>query len=320
MQLPVWKQKQEQKKFKKQKRLISLFVFFVFLLLILALSFRFYLGFKDSKIRFLNRVNFLINFNQLYLVSLSSEGRIYLLGLPGDQEIQLTRGFGRYKIKAIFPLGELENKGLVLLEESIQEYFGLPIMGAIGGLGNNLVCDFNRQDKKKCLETLILNSLLGKARSDFDFAELTDLWWKVKKTSDFSLETGSLEKLGCQTEQGEVDLKCFDLLAEKNFSDESLVREDLSVAVFNSTEFSGLGAQAARMITNSGGRVVSITNSDLNDKVLIKSKKEIAQGYTFRLLKEVFKADWVEGSVEQGRAEIGIYLGQDYWKKLNQKW
>jgi len=306
MVLQQWKKAQQEKRLKRQKKSVFLFLILIILLLILASSFRFCLGWKKSKIRELNRVNFVINSYEVVIVSVVQGKEIVLVDVPEEQKIRLTRGYGDYPISAIFRLGELDHKGLNLLTETIQEYFAVPLQGAI--ILESLRC---QKSPKFCLDKILLESLLGKVKTDFSFSDLLILWWRVKRTSWFNFKEVKIKDL---------EQKKLDNLLTKIFLDEKVSQENLAISVFNSTDFPGLGNQGARIITNFGGRVISVGNSDLKKNSLLKSPKEVANSYTVKILKNVFQAKWEEGEVEGGRADIEVYLGEDYWKKLNEKW
>lgn len=307
MVLQRWKKAQQEKRFKRQKKSIFSFLILIITLLILASSFRFYSGWKKSKIRGLNRVSFIISSEEVSIVSLVEGREIVSVDLPEEQKIRLTRGFGDYPISAIFKLGELEKKGLPLLVETFQEYFAIPIEGAISPK-TPYQCG---QTRKFCLENILLDSLRGKAKTDFSFQDLFFLWWQLRRTSEFTLKNLLIEDL---------DQKKLDPLIARNFADNKVSEENLTIAVYNSTGFTGLGNQGARIVTNLGGRVISLGGSDFKKESLVISSKKAANSYTVKLLKKIFQAKLEEGETEGGRADIGIYLGADYWKKLNEKW
>lgn len=309
MSLSKWKKEQKEKRFKKQKSVIFLFLIFFLVLLILASVFRFYSGLKTSKIRNLSRVNLLVNSNTIYIVSVVGNSEILYVKLPAEEKIRLTRGFGDYPIKAIYKLGELEKKGSQLLGESIQEYFAVPINGVISfeGLPD---CDFDIQNKS-FLEKILVNAFLKKNKTDVSNLDLFFLWLRVKKIP--ALEQKYLEV-------SEIEQKKLDLILEKRFQDKIIVEENKALAIFNATDFQGLGAQAARIIGNTGGRIVNIGNAEERKITLIKFSKKDANSYTVAFLEQIFPGDSQEGEVDEGRANIGIYLGKDYWKKLNEKW
>jgi len=309
MDFPQWKKNLKKEKFKKQKKGILFFLTTVFLVLFFASFFRFYSGIKNLKFLGQKRVNFVINNQKIYLVSLVSGKEVVFLQFPDDpeQKIKLTRGYGEYPPSAIFKLGELDHKGPQLLRETVQEYFAVPIEGVIN-LENSLDCSI---EEKRCLAKIIFLGIKKKNKTDFSFPELFYLWFKVEKTPQINFKTIKMKNLEPAT---------IDSLMAKNLWDEGVNKENYAVFVLNSTGFSGLANQGARFVTNLGGRVVRLGNSDEKDETLIVSRSSLADSYTVKIFKKIFQARWEEGEIEEGRGDIGIYLGKDYWKKLNEKW
>jgi len=312
--IPKWKKEQKEKKFKKQKKSVLRFFGLFCFVLILASTFRFFSGFKNSKVFGLSRVNFLVNdWDKVGIISVIGNNKLIFLDLPGEKKINLTRGFGKYPISSIFTLGEIEKMGGELLKESIQEFFGISISGL-------LIFKDKFPKNRSELERILLEAGFGKVKTDFSKYDLFALWWRVKRVPEFESARINLNDLDCFEPDGEFSLKKIDLIVRKYFQDEKVVNEDLAVAVFNSTDFSGLGNQGERVLSNLGGRVVNVSNSETKEVSLIKSTKKIANSYTLKILQRIFGFMWKEAEVEAGRADIGIYLGKDYWKKLNEKW
>jgi hypothetical protein len=243
------------------------------------------------------------------LISLSVR-QVILLDLPKEEKIRLSRGYGDYPLSSVYKLGDLEGRGEQLLSESLENFLGLPIEGVIY-IEDNLGCELLVNQSRNCLEALILKTLRRKERSNFSFFELVHLWLRVKSVSKFDFKNYHFVELNAKAREDFIS---------KNFQDERIIKENLSVAVFNSTEFPGLGNQASRLISNLGGRVVNIGNSPLQEKTTITANNRAVDSYTLTRLRKLFPAILEEGEIEAGRADIGVFLGLDYWKKYHQKW
>ena len=309
MQLPKWKKHQEEKKFKRQKRAIFSFFVFILAFLFICSLFRFYSGWRSSKIKGFERINFLLNLpDEVRLVSVSKD-KLLIIILPLDKRLRLTRGFGNYEIGKIFKLGEIDQKGNGLLGESIQEFFAVPIFGIIHSGEKSI--------KQSVFKAIWENNFQMTGLSWFDAAYL---WWRLIKVPYANEKIINLSGSKVFDNEANFEIKEIDSLLEKVFEDEKIIDENLAVAVYNCTNENGLGNQAGRFIMKLGGRLVNINNEEKRETCLLKSNKVFFNSYTMKLIKIIFPCQWEEGMVENGRADIGIYLGQDYWKKLNEKW
>lgn len=293
----------------KHKKIIFWFIFLVGLLLFLALIFRFYLGIKRSKINHLGRVNIVIDSEKIIFVSFG-EKEISLLSLPGTETVRVSRGFGDYPLASVYQLGELEKKGEKLLSETIENFLGLPVEGIILNK-RKLGCDLLGEASQRCLENILFRSMKSGSGSRFSFFDLLQLWFRSKTISKFNYRKYDLRNFSSQN--------WLDFVA-KSFQDPKISKENLSIAILNGTEFPGLANQSLPIVTNLGGRVISLGNTSLKDKTVLVSSLANSRSYTLERLKNLFSGEWMVGEVEAGRADIGIYLGRDYWIKYNEKW
>jgi len=313
-----WKQEEKSRRYKKQVRFVFLLLTFFLFLLILASGFRFYLGWREAEFKNYDRINIVLNGKQIILLSIVRNKTVDLISIPGEKKISLTRGFGEYPLNAIFKLGELEKKGNQLLEESIQNYFGLPVLGVISFKKD---CNWLGERGKECIEQALWSSLKREAETDIFLVDLLDLWQQIKRTPNYNWQKYDLAKIQVYGANGEFDPKKLDLYFEKLFTDSKIVQEGLTVIVLNTTQITGLGNLASRILVNLGSRLINIGNAEPErEKTTMVARKEIYNSYTFKVLKKIFNAEAIEGEIEGGRADIGIYLGKDYWKMLNEKW
>lgn len=305
--LPKWKKIENGKKFEKQKRIVFFFLAFILFLIFSFSLLRFFSSFKKSKIKNFERIIFLINSEKsLRLVCLDRD-KLITLDLPLNKKIKVIRGFGEYEIGKIYKLGELEGKGNELLAESIQEAFALPIFGII-------------HSGRTTVNEAVIENIPKPSKSNFSFFDLIYLWLKVKNISKANEKKLDFPDSTNLDGKDDFDFQKIDLFIANKFKDKKIIEEDLTFAVFNSTQVFGLGAQASRFIINLGGRVVNIDNAKDNKETIIKSSKKLASSYSVKILQRIFDASFSEEEFDSGRADIGLFLGSDYWKKVSEKW
>jgi len=109
-----------------------------------------------------------------------------------------------------------------------------------------------------------------------------------------------------------IDTDAFDLLASKNFSEDAIQNERLTIEILNSTKISGLALETARLIKNMGGEVIEVGNqSERKTETYIEVFVDKPENYyTLARFAQILNCTVVNGNSEdQLRAQIRIVLG-----------
>lgn len=239
--------------------------------------------------------------------------RVVVLSFPENTHINLPFEYGQYQAKAVYQLGEQEKiGGQKLWQRSVQSFLGVTSDGALVSPDLN-----SKKIDKKTIRRLILRSGLFKSPGFKN--KLMALFYLWGKRSDQILAL-SLE------EQGGLSLKnladksqvyqpkpALDDLVRTYMIEPFLANQDVRVVVLNSTSYSGLGKQTARVLENSGLTVVHLGNIETQ----ANSEVQVVSGFEKR--RAVY--DWLENNfskninqvdeVFSGRGEVAIVVGQD---------
>lgn len=264
------------------------------------------------------------------------EKKITILHISGKTYIDLPKGYGTWKVESIYKLGQEEKNpiGAQLLELSISKLLGLPIDGVVffsdkdyetaervikEWRGNPFakIAAFNKiRTNLTAVETIRLFTALAQVRSD----KIESLNLEHSNITESKLLPDSTRVLGVNKIQ-------LDLFVRSKMFDTSIRDEGSSIAVFNATTRSGIAQDAARVLTNLGGNVVLVANSDKkqdkslvffgNARVSTSSERRLVSIFSPSCLKE--KCDGVDQKVSSSRAQINIVLGEDYFKKWYQR-
>jgi len=320
----LWQKEQKEKKKKRNLIFIRLWIFIIGFLVLLSLFWKTYDTLRKSVWDGKNRINFVLSGDEVVLISFApEEPSLALLPLPKGLQIDVIYGYGKYRVEAVSSLGELEKKDN-LLPASLQENFGVPVEGW-------MISSSKFKVKSSKLKEEILDELKrqmwGRGKTNLNRWDLLRLWWGIRKLRPGDIGVLDLEKsnmiltvaLPDKTTVFGVDFDQLDLKIQKFFGDSLLKKENLSIEVLNGTSHRGLAERAARLLTNIGGRVVWVGNSELqiaNCRLQIEKNKKRA--YTVKKISKIFNCQ-LEEKKEEGRAEITLTLGEDYWQKLNQR-
>ena len=279
------------------------------------------------------RVNWVMVGEDIFLVSLEpKEKSLVVLEIPKDTEIEVTRGFGCYRIGAVYELGKLEGMNGELLRESAQEYFGIPVDGYIRILDAKYYILNTKSAFLKILTNLLIKR---KGQTNFSKGDIFRLWWETRKALPSQIKFIQLEDIRALKSKilidgskvWEIDQGRLDKFFQDNFYEPEIHQENLTVRTINATDHSGLAAHVARIISNMGGRVIEISNFKFqmtnqfqisNDRCEIRCKKEDQEKFTARRLQKVLGCEFVEDEDSDGRAEVTILAGEEYWQMLHE--
>lgn len=259
-------------------------------------------------------INVLIKAKELSLLAYSPQKEeVTVLDIP-DQTFLQAGSFGSWQVRSVYNLG-----GGQLLKSTITDFFGLPIDGYLD-FSEKFQMDSDILISEIRKDPFFIFASLPHLKTDLTPFELLKLkmeissvrFDKIQRISLENLDVLQKERLADGTEVFVADPVKLDSQFS-NMIDPKLQSEHKTIAIFNSTSHPGLAQKAARIITNIGGNVIIITNSQNQ----LKFTKVIGEkSKTLDRLKQIFhKNDTIEAQAEDqtsSRAEINIFLGEDY--------
>jgi hypothetical protein len=322
--------------------LIALFVLIIFLLVAKVFSYLDNLSqpFELSKssdyqwdTRTSNNVLF-VNLNNkedplIYLVNFSPKNKeAVILHLSNQIYAQLPKEYGTWRLGSIYQLGQEEKPpvGVELLKMSVASLVGQPV--------DAVIIHNEYKDPQKMIDAwrqnpLMMGRFLTAIKTDLEpldtFKYITSLsTLRQDKLEYIDLEKSSITKsrlLPDSTRVLGIDTIRFDLFVREKMPDPILLEESKTISVYNATDHPGLAQEAARVITNLGGNVIIVGNTQtLQEKSLV-----VAQGdqpsITLKRLSQIFAPDCLknrcnleDGKILNSRALINVVIGEDYYK------
>lgn len=252
--------------------------FLIFLLVILTggfliAFFHFYSSFKNRVWNYKGRINILDKENLTVLSIPDENGDLVEIKLPADAYVEVAEGYGNYKLKNVYEIGQVDKKGTLLLKKTVSDLLGLPI--------------------------------------DAEQKELT-IWdqykiWQKKQDSEKSIKQIKLEEMPVFIEDSladgskieKVDQAKIDFYLREVFWEKELRAENLSVGVFNASETFGLAEEISRKIENIGGRVVEAGNYDGKvENCLLKTTASKEESVTFKRFIKIFPCKVEIGEID----------------------
>ncbi len=241
--------------------------------------------------------------------------KITIIKLPDETYFDLPHMFGKWQLRSIYQLG-----GKNLLEDSLTLLLGLPIdgilefQGSLNDLTSEKQVDLFRQNPFN------LFTIFPNLKTDLRLWDLIRLKVALSQVRFDKVDTFDLLKLnildkvqlsdGSEVFTGE-SAKVDSVISK--LADPKIQNEHKTLAIFNATSYPGIAQKAARLITNMGGYVIIITNSES------KLKKSLILGensQTLKRLSQVFGADLKSFSLDSSRAQINLILGEDFYQRF----
>jgi anionic cell wall polymer biosynthesis LytR-Cps2A-Psr (LCP) family protein len=195
-----------------------------------------------------------------------------LISFPTDMLAEGTHGYGTYSLSAFWRLGEIDKKDGTVLAESLSEALGIPVTGYIGPKTGVFAYGTNAFAAAKSIFSLknVIGLLEGRYRTNIPFWMFITLGWRLNfsrpdrvNTYDFTNNPTAVGETSVLPDGSTVqilDPQRLDAQLSTVFEDESVRRESVTVAVYNTTSMPSLGNRGARLLTNLGVSVVTVGN------------------------------------------------------------
>lgn len=239
-------------------------------------------------------LNVVVKADNIYLLSYQPKiNSLTVIKFPGEIYLDVPYDFGEWSVRSIYDLGQAEKPpmGAMLLKDSVGTLFSLVVDGYL--IVDQSSPDFPgliEQEKKALLPGI---SLLSKTKTDLNLLEYIRLWWFIKGVRADKLKTVDLEKSDLTKwlllpdgsrviTLDQIKLRQFE---EDRFEDANIKEEALSIGIFNATDYPGLAENAAKIITNLGGRVIFTSNAEEKKaKSIILAKRSYTSDYLSKML------------------------------------
>jgi len=291
---PRWKKEQSQRQQQRHKKAVGWGLGFLSLVCGLIVLGKVVKEINRSVWRTDNCLTVIAVDNGVYKIeSLSvTDGEQKSIVLEPNLIVQAPFGYGEYRLKSVFDLGQLDNHGGKLLIRALEGELALPIDGYVVNGKTNL-------------------SWWDRARK----------WWfsrlVLRKEAEINLLSGGVltdEKQKDGSEVFRLSQVLIDELINEKFFDQKVVEEDYTVAVLNASGVEGVAARVGRMLTNLGMHVSLVGNlAEQQESQITISSERLAESYTVERLKNIVPVEKIfTGETADKRAEVVLIIGKDY--------
>lgn len=274
------------------------------------------------------RETYILVSDPMIVASWSTADRtLTLISVPSDIAAEGTHGYGTYSLAAFWRLGEIEKKDGTVLAESVSEAFGVPVDGYIGP--KNGPFDYSDSSLATAKAAFSMKNVIGviggRYRTNIPLEKFISLAWLLNfsrpdrvKLYDFTSNTSSVAQdlvLPDGSTLRLLDPQRVDSQLKTIFEDESVRRESVTVAVYNTTDMPSLGNRVGRLLTNIGVSVVTVGNDTPEvDTCTITGSDQALKSKSAQVIIIVLGCKRVIGDVS--RADLVIRIGKTYAKRF----
>jgi len=322
---PRWQIDQTKKRGKITGLLLRTIFLIIFILvsgLSLAVIFRF-----TQKSAFGNQGNFnfsVLTADKLYILSYhNTPALLNVLMIEPDVYAPLAKGFGEYRIKAIWELGEMEKfGGGELLKLSSQHFLGVPIQGWAKLNDNPLYVQEDTGSIPKRQILILIGKIFFSSTTNIHKLDALKLLTKIYSLPQTNIEFYSLDQtragekitLADKTAAYRIQKDFLENLAKNLFRDNAIINDGIIWGIVNTTNQPGMAETAARLIHIIGGEVIIENAQDKIPGGIYCLKQSVCESYSARLFADTFNLAIKNNIASVTRAEALIVLDDNFFK------
>ncbi|MBI2612135.1 LCP family protein [Candidatus Gottesmanbacteria bacterium] len=278
------------------------------------------------------RFSFIVDTSKsLVLISLlPSDNSITVVFIHPDTYMEAANQYGTYKASALYRLGEIGKEGGNLLILTIQQVFGLPIEAYIrynneNGYSISSVKSLDEWRRFKEERFSIVATFKQEIETNLVPYEMFWLISDIRKLSMGEVKIYDLKTfevvspftLPDKSRVLRIDSDRLDKVLAGAFTEQKILKENISIGVLNASRSKGRAATVARIVSGMGGRVVSVANARelVPEKCLVRTTKDFIDSYTLSRIVETFGC--LKSTVENqdnisGPYEVEFLVGEEY--------
>ncbi len=245
-----------------------------------------------------------------------------VLIIPSDYFIDAIHGYGEYSLESLWKLGFIDTTERSLMSESVGDTLGLSIPWYIGENSEELPHVHDSVAYGKSIFSLASVGKLfsGLYRSNMPITSFISFMRNITSVSldnmtviDLSQKDITEEQvLPDQTTREHIDPDQVDLVLKGVFEDETIRKERVSVALYNTTQVPDLANRAARLVSAMGVLVVAVSNEEpAVSRCQLYGTAPVLSSKTAHMIADLFKCQ-TNISSSQNRADLMVLIGTEY--------
>lgn len=261
----------------------------------------------------------------VFVVSFDAKNRkVATMEIPLDTVIPAAMGYGRYSMRSLISLDDIDHHSGALITSSVSNALGVPISGYLS-LKNAPKGQMNLE----VLRTIfsfgsIVETLANQSHRSVPWS----LWVRlVGAIGSMSVDawhpiniTGAIvdEVSPDGSRVPSLDESRVDYIIDTALYDGGIRSEGTSVAVYNTTDVASVGLRASRQLSRVGMQLIYVGNSDTAvERCAVLGSDEVLKTKTARFIREYYDCD-LRPESDAGKdtgADMVVLLGTDFAEK-----
>jgi len=248
------------------------------------------------------------------------------LRIPSDTSVHVMRGYGAYPVSSLWKLDSMDKRGGTIYTETLEETIGIPVRFFIRPVEEDIGSE--KPIEEQMNDVFSLSSCL---RLFFSNRTNIPLWLLLELSRvvpglrptetvffDFAHESVFADgTLPDETPRKAIDPDQLALLLGTYAEDANIRKENLRIAVYNTTETSGLAQRVARILESTGFHVVTVANRQVNQlaQCVIQGNQETLKTHSVQTLRWLYGCS-IEGQQDESQSDVTLIIGSDYEKRF----
>lgn len=246
--------------------------------------------------------------------------------IPADVYTDVTRGYGTYPLSSIWKLDSIDKRRGMVFTETMEETTGIPIRYFLDTGNRGISPDTIESQLKSALSIpSCIRILLDRKRTNMPpwlLLEISHAFGSMNPTDMTFIDLVNepvfiSETLADGTMVKKIDAGKLSLLIGTHAEDAQIRKENLRIAVFNSTNSPGLAQKVTRILETTGFHVSSIANNESirPDRCILRIGKVMNDTNTVKTLLWLYGCV-IEEETTDTQADVTFIIGTDIEKRF----
>ncbi|MEK7533434.1 MAG: LytR C-terminal domain-containing protein [Patescibacteria group bacterium] len=252
----------------------------------------------------------------------AAKSNVTLIDIPEDTVISAVKGYGNYSVRSLITLDGIDTHHGTLVTASLSDAFGIPISWYVAPTdsfaGNGTVDMVRRLFSWGSIGRM----LIGKIDTSVPISTWISLVWMLRFIPADAVEIVDVGPaiVPMQLPDGgsapTLDESKLDFVLQNRLVDTGLRPENLTVAMYNTTQIASVGLRASRQLSRMGIQLVFVGNEDSAlSRCVITGSDAALRSKTAQFIRSYFQCEEKEerGNIGKGTgADLIVELGSDY--------
>ncbi len=262
--------------------------------------------------------------NPAHILSLNaSKTGIILIDVPEETVISAVKGYGAYSVRSLTTLDGIDKHYGSLISGSISNAFGIPVSWYVAPSDISSGAGSVEMIRRVFSWGSILRRLSGKLETSIPMSTWVHFVWALRFIPADAVKVIDIRPaiVPLTSPDGGIvmtlDESKLDFLLQSELYDTGLRAENLTVAVYNTTDVASVGLRASRQLSRLGVQLVFVGNAEQHPRTscVLSGSDTALKSKTAKFIRSYFRCKESAERSQTGKetgADLVVELGSDY--------